>query len=422
MAYPRTVIIGGGFGGINCAKTLRRSKQDILLLDKKNHHLFQPLLYQVAAAALSPADIATPLREILRDQSNTTVMMSDVKAIHKDQRSIETAKGEMIPYDYLVVAVGASHSYFGNDQWAPLAPGLKTISDALDIRERILLSFEKAERLDSIEEAAKFLNFVIVGAGPTGVEMAGAIAEIAHKTMFKNFRRINPKKSKIYLIEGAPRVLPPYPETLSYKAKFALEKMGVKVMTDKIVTNITEDGVHIGDEYIEARNVIWAAGNQASPLLKTLDVPLDRQGRVLVGPDLTVPDHPEIFVIGDSACAMGKDEKPLPGVASVAIQQGRYVGKLLRKEVPPSLRPKFKYFDKGSMATIGTNKAVMVFGKLKLAGLLAWIAWGFVHVAYLVGYRSRFGVLLEWVFHYMTGMRGARLIRSSIDDDLSSTS
>lgn len=418
MAYARVVIIGGGFGGINCARTLKRSKQDVLLLDKKNHHLFQPLLYQVATAALSPADIATPLREILRDQNNATVMMTDVATIHKDKKCVECKQGQMIPYDYLVVAVGASHSYFGNDQWAPLAPGLKTISDALEIREKVLLSFEKAERLDSIQEAAKYLNFVIVGAGPTGVEMAGSIAEIAHKTMFKNFRRINPKKSKIYLIEGSPRVLPPYPETLSYKAKLALEKMGVKVMTSKIVTDITKDGVHIGEEFIEARNVIWAAGNQASPLLQTLDVPLDRQGRVQVGPDLSIPDHPEIFVIGDAACTIGKDERPLPGVASVALQQGRFVGKLIRKEVPPSMRPAFKYFDKGSMATIGTNKAVLFFGKLKLAGLFAWLAWGFIHVAYLVGYRSRFGVLLQWVFHYVTGMRGARLIRSSIDDDL----
>lgn len=417
MAFSKVLIIGGGFGGINVAKMLGRTKMELTLIDKKNHHLFQPLLYQVASAALSPADIATPLREILRSQKNTTVLMGEVQNIDKDKKQVKMTNGDLIGYDYLVVAVGARHSYFGNEQWSEFAPGLKTLSDALSIREKILTSFEKAERLDSIKEAEKYLNFVIIGGGPTGVEMAGSIAEIAHKTMFKNFRRINPSKSKIFLIEGTDRVLPPYPENLSYRAQRDLENMGVKVLTGKLVTNVNADGVQIGDEFIESKNVIWAAGNQASPLLKTLAVPLDRQGRVEVNPDLTIKDHPEIFVIGDAANTSDKKGRPLPGIAPVAIQQARYVGKIIKKQLPADLRKPFKYFDKGSMATIGTNHAVGFFGKVKFTGFIAWLAWGLIHVAYLVGYRNRFVVLLEWAFHYFTGMRGARLIHKSIDDE-----
>lgn len=418
MIYTRVVVIGGGFGGLNCVKTLARANYDVLLIDKKNHHLFQPLLYQVATAALSPADIATPLREILANQSNATVLMGTVEKIDKEKREVILVNGDHIPYDYLVLATGARHSYFGNDQWEPMAPGLKTVVDALKIRERVLISFEKAERMDSIHEAEKYLNFVIIGAGPTGVEMAGAIAEIAHKTMFRNFRRINPEKSKIYLVEGAPRVLPPFPEKLSERARKDLEKMGVRVLTEKMVTNITEDGVQMGEDFIEARNIIWAAGNVASPILKTLDVPLDRQGRAMVEPDLSIPGNPEIFVIGDAACTIGKDGKPLPAVAPTAIQQGRYVGKLIRRQVPKEIRRPFKYFDKGGLATIGKNKAVGYFKGVHLKGLLAWFAWGFIHVFYLVSYRSQFAVMLDWVFHYMTGLRGARLIHKSIDDEM----
>ena len=272
--------------------------------------------------------------------------------------------------------------------------------------------------MDSIHEAEKYLNFVVIGGGPTGVEMAGSIAEIAHKTMFKNFRRINPEKSKIYLIEGAPRVLPPFPEKLSERARKDLEKMGVRVITNEMVTNVTEEGVQVGDDFIEARNIIWAAGNQASPLLKTLDCPLDRQGRAIVEPDLSIPNHPEIFVIGDAACTIGKDGKPLPAIAPTAIQQGRYVGKIIRRQVPKEKRRPFKYFDKGGLATIGKNKAVGYFKGIHLKGLLAWIVWGFIHIFYLVSYRSQFAVMLDWVFHYMTGLRGARLIHRSIDKEL----
>jgi len=418
MIYTRVVVIGGGFGGLNCVKTLSKANFDVLLIDKKNHHLFQPLLYQVATAALSPADIATPLREILASQENATVIMGTVKKIDKEKRELILANGDHVPYNYLVVATGARHSYFGNDQWEPLAPGLKTVRDALQIRERVLISFEKAERMDSIQEAEKYLNFVVIGAGPTGVEMAGSIAEIAHNTMFRNFRRINPGKSKIYLVEGASRVLPPFPEKLSERARKDLEKMGVRVLTEKMVTNITEEGVQVGEDFIQARNIIWAAGNIASPLLKTLDLPLDRQGRAMVEADLSLPDYPEIFVIGDAACCLGKDGKPLPAVAPTAIQQGRYVGKMIRRQVPKDKRRPFKYFDKGGLATIGKNKAVGYFRGIHLKGLIAWIAWGFIHIFYLVSYRSQFAVMLDWVFHYMTGLRGARLIHKTIDDEM----
>ncbi|MCB1115249.1 MAG: NAD(P)/FAD-dependent oxidoreductase [Chlamydiia bacterium] len=418
MIYTRVVIVGGGFAGLNCALTLKKANLDVLLIDQKNHHLFQPLLYQVASAALSPADIATPLREIFSTQTNTTVIMGTVASIDKKKKEILLVNGDPIPYDYLVIGAGARHSYFGNDQWEPLAPGLKTITDALKIRERILISFEKAERMDSIHEAEKYLNFVIIGGGPTGVEMAGAIAEIAHHTMFKNFRRINPEKSKIYLVEGAPRVLPPFPEKLSKRAHKDLEKMGVRVITGEMVTNLTEEGAQVGEDFIAARNIIWAAGNQASPLLKTLDTPLDRQGRAEVEKDLSIPDHPEIFVIGDAACALGKNGKPLPAIAPTAIQQGRYVGKIIRRQIPKERRRPFKYFDKGSLATIGKNKAVGYFRGLYFKGVLAWLIWGFIHIFYLVSYRSQFAVMLDWVFHYMTGLRGARLIHKNIDDEL----
>ncbi|MCI5052994.1 MAG: NAD(P)/FAD-dependent oxidoreductase [Simkaniaceae bacterium] len=415
MNYDRVVIVGGGFGGLNCAQKLRRTRLEILMVDKSNHHLFQPLLYQVATAALSPADIATPLREVLQDQKNASVIMGNVVSIDKEKNEIHLMNGDIIKFDYLVLAVGARHSYFGNDKWEALAPGLKTIADAINIRERVLISFETAERLDSYEEAKSFLNFVVIGGGPTGVEMAGSIAEIAHKTMFKNFRRIRPEKSKIFLIEGAPRVLPPFPEKLSHRAKRDLEKMGVKVLLDKIVTNVTDEGIYIKEEFIPAKNIIWAAGNQASPILKTLDTELDRAGRVMVEPDLTVKGHPNIFVIGDAACVLGKDGKPLPAIAPTAIQQGRYVASLLRKK---GKRKPFKYFDKGSMATIGTARAVGYMGKLRITGFIAWVGWALLHVAYLVGFRNRFSVSLQWFFHYLTGIRGARLITRVIDDDI----
>ena len=418
MPYTKVVIVGGGFGGLNAAKSLNKCQLDILLIDKTNHHLFQPLLYEVASAALSPGEIAIPIREILRKQDNATVMMGEIVQIDKQARQVVLGNGERVDYDYLILAVGARHSYFGNDAWEKFAPGLKTIKDALTIREEILISFEKAERLDSIAEAAKYLNFVIIGGGPTGVEMAGAIAEIAHKTMFKNFRRIKPEKSKIYLVEASPRILQMYPEKLAQKAKEGLEKLGVSVITGKKVINVTDEGVQVEETFYPCKNIIWAAGNQASPLLKTLDIPLDRQGRVVVESDLSIPGHPEIFVIGDAATSMGKDGKPLPGVAPVAIQEGRYVASIIKKRLPKEQRPPFVYFDKGSLATIGKGKAIAWVGKLQLYGVLAWFMWCFVHIAYLIGFRNRLSVMIEWFIFYVTGQRGARLIYSSVEKRL----
>lgn len=419
MAYTKVVIVGGGFGGLSVARSLKNAKLDVLLIDKTNHHLFQPLLYEVATAALSPGEIATPLREVLRNQENTTVIMGEVVAIDKEAKQVTIGNGDIFSYDYLVIAIGARHSYFGKDEWETFAPGLKTIGDALKIREQVLISFEMAERLDSITEVTKYLTFIVIGGGPTGVEMAGAIAEIANKTLFKNFRRIDPEKSKIYLIEALPNILPMYPEKLAHKAADALEKMGVKVLTGKKVTDINENGVQIDGQFIESKNIIWAAGNQVSSLLKSLQVPLDRPGRVLVNPDLTIPDHPEIFVIGDAASLMGKEGKPLPGVAPVAMQQGKYVGKIIRKEVPPAKRSAFAYFDKGSMATIGKAKAIAMFGKLQFSGFFAWLMWAFVHIMFLIGFRNRIGVMMEWGAAMLTGARGVRLITHPIDKDYS---
>ncbi|MDP1608459.1 MAG: NAD(P)/FAD-dependent oxidoreductase [Chlamydiales bacterium] len=416
MAHAKVVILGGGFAGLNAAKALGHAKLDVWLIDQTNHHLFQPLLYQVATAALSPGDIAVPIREILSHYENITVIMGEVAKINKTQNVVILVGGEEISFDYLIVALGAKHSYFGHNEWETLAPGLKTLGDALNIRERILISFEKAERSDSISEAKKYLNFVIIGGGPTGVEMAGAIAEIAYETMLKNFRRIDVTKTKIYLIEGSSHILPVYPERLSEKAKHYLERMGVQVITSKRVTNITSEGVVVENSLIPAHNILWAAGNQASPVLQTLEVPLDRQGRVIVGKDLAIPDHPHIFVIGDAACAMDQKGSPLPGLAPVAVQQGRYVAMLLRKRMAPQERPPFRYFDKGSMATIGKTKAIGVFGKIQFSGFIAWLAWCFVHILYLIGFRNRFSVISHWLFSYFTSRKGARLIyRSPIE-------
>jgi NADH dehydrogenase len=419
MASTKVVILGGGFAGLNAAKALGNSNFDVWLIDKTNHHLFQPLLYQVASAALSPGDIAVPIREILKPFPNITVIMGEVVAIEKEKNHVLLKNGDQIGYEYLIVALGARHSYFGNDQWEPFAPGLKTLVDALKVRERILMSFEKAERCDSISEARKYLNFVIIGGGPTGAEMAGAIAEIAHQTLLQDFRRIDPTKTKIYLIEGSPHILPAYPETLAMKAQKYLEQFGVNVITGKRVIGITSEGV-MGEGFsIPAENIVWAAGNQASHVLKTLEVPLDRQGRVNVESDLTIPEHPEIFVIGDSACALDKKGKPLPALAPVAVQQGRYVAQILRKKLSKTARPPFAYFDKGTMATIGKRKAVGMFGKLQFSGLFAWFGWCFVHILYLIGFRNRMAVLIQWLFSYFSSQRGARLINRSIDEEMS---
>lgn len=416
MVYTKVVIVGGGFGGLNTALALKKANADILVIDKTNHHVFQPLLYQVATAALSSGTIAIPIREILRYQNNTSVIMANVIEVVKSQNEVLLSNGEVRKYDYLIIAAGASHSYFGHNEWEQLAPGLKTIADAESIRERVLMAFEHAEMCDSISEAEKYLNFVIIGAGPTGVEMAGAIAEISRKTLLRNFRKIKPEQAKIFLIEGLPQVLPSYPTNLGEKAREDLEHLGVYVMTNTRVSDVTLKGVYIGEKCIETQNIIWAAGNEASPLLKTLGVPLDRQGRVIVDQDMSIPDHPEIFVIGDSAAFADGKGGYLPGIAPVAIQQGRYAAKVIRKKIPKEKRTPFTYHDKGNMATIGKAKAVAVIGKMQFSGFFAWLTWCFIHILYLISFRNKVIVLVQWMFWYMTGQRNVRVIAKSIDE------
>ncbi|GAB4227787.1 MAG: NAD(P)/FAD-dependent oxidoreductase [Chlamydiales bacterium] len=417
MGYPRVIVIGSGFGGLNVTKKLKRAKVKLLLIDKSNHHLFQPLLYQVATAALAPRDIAIPIREVFKNQSNTTVLMNDVTEVHPDKNTIKLVSGETLPFDYLVLAIGSHHSYFGKSQWEQLAPGLKTLKDAIRIRDEILLAYENAENSDSHSDVEEYLTFVIVGGGPTGVEMAGAIAEIAHKTLMKNFRKIDPTKTRIYIVEGHPHLLPPYPEELGRRAAKDLEKLGVQVITGCHVTNMTEHGVYIGERFIGSRNIIWAAGNQVQELTTQLGVPVDHQNRVIVNPDLSIPGHPNIFAIGDCAHARDEKENPLPGIAPVAIQQGHYVAKIIKSKVAPEHRKPFKYFDKGSLATIGKAKAVGMVGKYKLKGLFAWLTWCFIHIFYLVGFRNRLIVMMEWFFWYITGSRSSRLIYDTFEHE-----
>ncbi len=410
----KVIIIGGGFAGLNAAQALKRAPVDILLLDRTNHHVFQPLLYQVATAALSVSNIASPIREILREQKNTTVIMANVERIDKEEQKVYT-KEESFFYDYLIVAPGTRHYYFGHDQWEVYASGLKTVADAIRIREQILLAFEKAERCEDPKEAQQYLQFAIIGAGPTGVEMAGSIAEFAHRTLFKNFRRINPATSKIYLLEGANQVLPSYPPHLAQKAYDNLKDLGVEVLLNTFVTDLSAKGISMGDKFLATPNIIWAAGNQASPLLKTLDVPLDKQGRVIVNPDLTIPHDSRVFVIGDAACFLDAQGQPLAGIAPVAIQQGRYVAKIIKKNILPQQRKPFIYFDKGTIATIGKGKAVAIIGKLQFSGFIAWLIWCFVHILYLISFRHRLLILMQWIFLYLLGRRQGRVITRPID-------
>jgi len=416
MTYTKVVIIGGGFGGLKAALSLKKADIKLLVIDKTNHHLFQPLLYQVATAALSTNNIAAPIREILRNQLNATVIMAEVISIDKENRRLKTVDGESFDFDYLIIATGASHTYFNHEEWRPYAPGLKTLSDAINIREQILLSFEKGEKCDSIKAAQKFIRFVIIGGGPTGVEMAGAIAEIARKTLFKNFRKIKPENAEIYLIESLSHVLPSYPLHLREQAEKDLKKLGVKVVTNRRVTNITSEGVEIEGQWIETPNVIWAAGNRASALLETLEVPLDNQGRVLVNPDLSIPGSSDIFVIGDAAAFPDGKGGFLPGVAPVAMQQGKFVAGIIAKEIKPGERPSFKYKDKGSMATIGKAKAVASIWGFNFSGLPAWLTWSFIHVAYLITFRNRLIVMMQWIFWYLSGKRNVRVIVHSAEE------
>ncbi len=415
MKYPTTVIVGAGFGGLEATYGLDKAKQDVVLIDKLNHHLFQPLLYQVATCALSPGDIATPVREILRKSKNCSFIMGNVSQVDKVAQVIQLECGMSFNYDFLILAPGTRHSYFGNDDWEALAPGLKTIQDATHIREKILMAFEQAERASNHAEASKFLRFAIVGAGPTGVELAGSIAEIAFTDMKKKFSKIRPDQAKIFLIEGASCVLPGFPDALSTRAKSDLEKLGVTVLLNQKVTAITEEGVLINHELLVAPTVLWAAGNIASPLLKTLDTPLDRQGRAIVESDMSIPGYDNIFVIGDAANFPTENGTPLPGLAPVAKQQGRYVAKIILKEIPKANRKPFKYHDRGSLATIGKGKAVGMMGKIKLMGFFAWAIWSAVHILYLIDFKSRFKVFFHWSYLYITGKRPVMLITRPIE-------
>lgn len=413
MGLPRIVIIGGGFGGLTVAQGLSDVDAKVTIIDRTNHHLFQPLLYQVATAALAPRDVAMPIREILKKQSNTSVMMDDVVSIDKEKQKVFLSSEQVLDYDYLVMAVGARHSYFNHPEWEKCAPGLKTLEDAVAMRQSILTAFEAAEVTDSRIKAEQLLTFVVVGGGPTGVELAGAIAEIAHKTMLQNFRRIDPSNTKVFLIEAGPRLLSTYPEKLSERARKDLVDLGVTVLTDTPVMKIDEHGVTTKKRFIATENVFWAAGNQASPLLETLNVPLDRQKRVIVNPDLSVPDYPNVFVIGDAAHSVDRSGKALPGMAPVAVQQGRYIATLLKKGKSAEKRPPFRYRDKGSMATIGKAKAVVAMGKRCFTGFFAWTIWSLVHVLFLIGFRNRLMVMFEWLFWYISGKRGSRLIHEA---------
>lgn len=411
----QVMIIGAGFGGINAAKALKKAPVDILVVDRTNHHVFQPLLYQVATAALSVGDIAAPIREILRDQQNATVLMANIERIDLERQEVIATKGERYSYDYLIVAAGARHSYFGHDRWEAYAPGLKTVADAVRIREHMLVAYEKAECCDNLEEVQSYLNFAIIGAGPTGVEMAGSIAEFAHHTLFKNFRRIKPENSKIYLIEGTGQVLPSFPKDLADKALKDLERLGVTVLLNTFVSDVNPEGIHLDGRFLPVSNVIWAAGNQASPLLRTLHVPLDQQGRAIVEPDLTIPGHPNVFVVGDAAAFIEKNGKALPAIAPVAIQQGRYVARMIKNRVEPANRKPFAYFDKGTIATIGRGKAVAVLRKLKFSGFIAWLVWCCIHILYLVSFRRRLLVMTQWLFLYFASRRQVRVITKPID-------
>jgi NADH dehydrogenase len=403
------VVIGAGFAGLNAAKALSNAPVDVTVVDRKNHHTFQPLLYQVALAVLSPAEIASPVRTVLRRASNTEVLLGEVSGFDLQKRLVRL-DGLDLPYDYLIVAAGATHAYFGHPEWEAFAPGLKTLEDATEIRRRILLTFETAERELIAGRTPPPLNFVVVGAGPTGVELAGAISDIAGRHLTKEFRSIDPRRSRIILLEGGPRVLPAYPEDLSASAERQLKEMGVEVRTNALVTNIEPGVVSVGNEKIPASVILWGAGVSASPLGRMLGMPTDKAGRVIVQPDLTVPEHPEVFVTGDLASARRHNGQPVPGVAPAAIQMGKFAARQIKRTVAGKPRERFEYLDKGSLATIGRSRAVADLGKLHISGYFAWLAWLFIHLLFLIGFRNRLFVMIEWAWAYLTYNHSARLI------------
>ena len=405
---PTVVVVGGGFAGLQAARGLAHAPVQVVLLDRQNYHLFQPLLYQVATAALSPGDIAEPLRAILRKQSNARVVLAEVTRIDVDRRRVLLGSGELA-YDYLVVATGARHAYFGHDEWESLAPGLKTLDDALEIRRRILMAFERAEVETDPGAREALLTFVIIGGGPTGVELAGAIAEIARHTVARDFRSIDPRRSRIILVEGAPRLLPPYPPDLSAAAASDLRRLGVEVRTNALVTHLTPEAAYVGEEAIPTRTVLWAAGVAASTIGRDLGAPVDRSGRVQVNPDLSVPGHPEVYVVGDLATVQSGG-KPVPGVAPAAMQQGKHAARNIVRSLQGQPSRPFRYWNRGNLATIGRGAAVADFGRVHLDGLPAWLAWLVVHLFFLIGFENRVLVLLQWAYAYVTYERGARLI------------
>jgi NADH dehydrogenase len=406
---PRVVIVGGGFGGLNAARALAGADARVTLLDRHNYHLFQPLLYQVATASLSPGDVASPIRWILRHQANVEVLLANVRGVDPGARRVIVDGGESIAYDYLILAAGAAHAYFGHPEWAERAPGLKTLDDALEMRRRVLSAFEAAERETDAAKQRRLLTFVIVGAGPTGVELAGALAEIARQSLRHDFRRIHPESARIVMVEGSPYVLPPFPDSLRDAARRSLERLGVEVRTGSIVTAVDNDGVTVGAEHISAGTVLWAAGVAASPIAQSLGVPLDRAGRVTPEPTLALAAHPNIFIVGDM-CVFVQDGKPLPGVAQVAMQQGTRAGRNIRRAIAGlSLEP-FRYKDYGIMATIGRGSAVGDIFGLKISGFFAWLFWIFLHIFWLIGFRNRFVVMTEWAWAYFSLQRRVRLI------------
>jgi NADH:ubiquinone reductase (H+-translocating) len=408
VPLPHVVVLGGGFGGLYAARSLARAKVDVTVVDRRNHHIFQPLLYQVAACALNPGDVATPIRRILRRQKNASVIMADARSIDTAEKKVVLDAGE-ISYDYLIVATGATHSYLGHAAWEEHAPGLKTLEDALAIRTRVLLAYEAAEREEDADRRARWLTFVIVGGGATGVELAGALSEIARNVLRKDFRKIDPASARVLLLEAGPRLLPALAADLSEEAKRRLEKMGVLVRLGSPVTNIDAEGVELGGERVRAATVLWAAGVAASPIARSLGVPLDRAGRVRVERDLSVPGAPTTFVVGDLA-AFEQDGALVPGVAGAAVQGGRHTAKNIERLVRGEATLPFRYVDKGSLATIGRAAAVAQFGRVHLRGYPAWIAWLFIHIVLLIGFRNRVLVLLQWAWEYWTYERGPRLI------------
>ena len=411
----KIIVIGGGFGGLSFLQKARKSKNEFILIDKTNHHLFQPLLYQVATAVLSPADITVPLRNLFKNDKNVKTILSEVKEINKEKKEVTLDNAEVINYDKLIVSAGSSYSFFGKNEWSKFAKGLKVINDALDIREKILKAFEKAENEKDERIRKKYLNFVIVGGGPTGVELAGSIAEIAYKNMTKEFRNFSSKDANIYLLEAGDRILPSYSENLAKKSYKYLIDLGVKVMTKERVENIEEMKVTTNKQVIDADNIIWAAGNEASTLIKHLDTETDNEGRALVNEDCAIKEDNEVYVIGDAANFITASGESLPGIAPVAIQQGRYVAHNIKKNIEKENRKPFKYSDKGTMATIGRFKAIGVVGNFELAGFTAWLFWSLIHLVYLIGYRSKILVAIEWIFAYFFNKRGTRLIYRDID-------